>query len=335
LGRQLGLDGVELADLGVAARLHDIGKIGVPDSILLKRGSLNEAEQQIMRCHPTWGAETLERVPGLAGVAAAVRHHHEQWDGRGYPAGLSGEDIPLASRIIFVCDAFAAMTSTRPYRRALDVRQAVRLLVAGAGAQFDPRVVGAMCEVLDEGGVEIPEGPGAETLTVEPMLTRQPQPNAGRLARAFDRIEALPALRESRDRLLSLLADGGGSPDEVVTTIEADAALTVAVLRAANGAPGPRKGRIAGIPEAVQSLSAADLAELVYAIPPFEFFQQIPGWAAPEQARLHAVATQQVAARIARDLEAEDRDAVLVAALLHDVGKLVLSDAYPDYPTGV
>jgi hypothetical protein len=197
LGQQLGLEGPELADLGVAARLHDIGKIGVPDSILLKRGSLNEAEQQIMRCHPAWGAETLERVPGLAAVATAVRHHHEQWNGGGYPAGLSGEDIPLASRIIFVCDAFAAMTSTRPYRRALDVRQAVRLLVAGAGTQFDPRVVGAMCEVLDEGGIDVPDGPVDETLAVEPMLTRQPQPNSGRLARAFDRLEALPALNES------------------------------------------------------------------------------------------------------------------------------------------
>jgi putative nucleotidyltransferase with HDIG domain len=335
LGEQLGVEGRELANLGVAARLHDIGKIGVPDSILLKRGPLNEAEQQIMRCHPAWGAETLERLPGLAGVAAAVRHHHEQWDGGGYPAGLSGEAIPLASRIIFVCDAFAAMTSARPYRRALDVRQAVRLLVAGAGTHFDPRVVGALCEVLDEGGVEIPEGPVEGTLAVEPMLTRQPRPSAGRLARAFERLEALPALSESRERLLSLLADGAGSPDEIVTTIEADAALTVAVLRAANRLPGPRKGRIAGIPEAVQALSPAGLEELVSGISTFEFFQQIPGWAAPEQARLHAVATQQVAARIARELDAEDRDAVLVAALLHDVGKLVLSDAYPDYPTRV
>jgi putative nucleotidyltransferase with HDIG domain len=329
---QLGLEGWELSELGVAARLHDVGMIGVPDSILLKRGRLNEAELRVMRCHPVWGAETLERIPGLAGVATAVRHHHERWDGQGYPAGLSGEEIPLASRIIFVCDAFSAMTSTRPYRGALDVRKAVQLLVAGAGAQFDPRVVGAICEVLDEGGVEISDAP-VETV-VEPLLARQQRPNAGRLARAFERLEALPALRESRDRLLSLLADNG-SLDEIVMTIEADAALTVSVLRAANRLPGPRKGRIVGIPEAVQTLSPDGLHRLVSVVATFEFFQQIPGWEAPEQARLHAVATQQVAARIASDLDAEDRDAVLVAALLHDVGKLVLTDAYPDYPGAV
>ena len=153
VGKQLGLGGADLAELGVAGRLHDIGKIGVPDGILRKSGPLTPAERTVVECHAAWGAETLERMPGLERVAEIVGSHHERWDGRGYPAGLAGTAIPLASRIIGVCDALGAMTSDRPYRRALALPEAVRQLLAGAGGQFDARVVRAACNVLDEGGL--------------------------------------------------------------------------------------------------------------------------------------------------------------------------------------
>ena len=150
VGERLELDEAALAELAFAARLHDVGKVGVPDAILLKAGSLNEDEWDVMKQYPLRGAELLERVPGLGNVAQIVLCEHEHWDGSGYPQGRSGEDIPLASRIILACDAFDAMTSDRPWRGALKPWAAVRELRAGAGREFDPQVVVQLIAVLRE-----------------------------------------------------------------------------------------------------------------------------------------------------------------------------------------
>ncbi|MBA3262361.1 MAG: HD domain-containing protein [Thermoleophilaceae bacterium] len=126
------------------ALLHDIGKVGVPDSVLQKRGSLNEQEWELMRQHPAIGAPILAGTETLSHLAAAVKAEHERFDGTGYPDGLRGSAIPLASRITLACDAYHAMTSDRPYRAALDPAQAVTELRSGAGTQFDPCVVDAL-----------------------------------------------------------------------------------------------------------------------------------------------------------------------------------------------
>jgi HD-GYP domain-containing protein (c-di-GMP phosphodiesterase class II) len=151
VGRRLGLAGNDLTQLEYAARLHDVGKIGVPDAILRKPGPLDKDEWQIIHRHPIWGAEMLARVPELAGVAAIVRFEHERWDGGGYPDGLRGEEIPLAARIVFVCDAYNAMTSDRPYRSSVGPSAAVEELRAGAGSQFDPTTVEVLLTVVEEG----------------------------------------------------------------------------------------------------------------------------------------------------------------------------------------
>jgi HD-GYP domain-containing protein (c-di-GMP phosphodiesterase class II) len=130
------------------ARLHDIGKLGVPREILLKPGPLDEHEQELMRAHTRIGGSILEAVPALADVAVAVRHEHERWDGSGYPDGIAGEEIPLASRIVLACDAWHAMTSRRPYRPPLAHHEAIGELEHGAGTQFDPDVVDALIGLL-------------------------------------------------------------------------------------------------------------------------------------------------------------------------------------------
>jgi HD-GYP domain-containing protein (c-di-GMP phosphodiesterase class II) len=144
VGERLGMTRDEVTLLECAARLHDIGKLGVPDTILCKPGPLDEAEWAVMRRHPEWGADMVSSVPGLVEIGRLVGAHHERWDGCGYPAGLTGESIPLASRVISVCDAYEAMVSKRPYRAPLSEGRALAELAAGAGSQFDPQVVAAV-----------------------------------------------------------------------------------------------------------------------------------------------------------------------------------------------
>ena len=128
----------------VAALLHDVGKIGVPDRILRKPGKLTEEEFQAVQQHPAMGAVIVGAVPGFENVLDAVRHHHERWDGDGYPFGLRGEETPFLARVIAVADAFSAMTTDRPYRKGMEQEKALSILAAGAGTQWDPECVGAL-----------------------------------------------------------------------------------------------------------------------------------------------------------------------------------------------
>jgi HD-GYP domain-containing protein (c-di-GMP phosphodiesterase class II) len=141
VARSLGLRGDELDELVRAARLHDLGKVAVPDEILRKPGPLDEREWAFVRQHTLVGERILRASPALHGVASIVRSTHERWDGVGYPDGLAGEEIPLASRIICACDAYDAMVSERTYRPAYTPQEALAELERCAGAQFDPTVV--------------------------------------------------------------------------------------------------------------------------------------------------------------------------------------------------
>ncbi len=143
IAQELGLDETIQHTVAVAALLHDVGKIGVPDSILRKPGQLTEAEYSAIKQHPVMGAVMVSAVPGLELTLEAVRHHHERWDGRGYPDGLEGEETPLLARLMAVADAFSAMTTDRPYRKGVTRRDALAVLQAGAGSQWDPVCVAA------------------------------------------------------------------------------------------------------------------------------------------------------------------------------------------------
>jgi HD-GYP domain-containing protein (c-di-GMP phosphodiesterase class II) len=148
---EMGIEADSRQELEFAAMLHDVGKISIPKEILHKPTALTDAEFQVIRNHTIEGQFILDRVGGLLGrVGEIVRSCHERWDGRGYPDGLAGEEIPLASRIVFACDAFNAMTTDRPYRKALSVEVALQELRDNAGAQFDPGVVSALVTVVEE-----------------------------------------------------------------------------------------------------------------------------------------------------------------------------------------
>ncbi len=150
-GNRLGLDRDVLRALWMGAILHDVGKVAIPDNILKKNGPLNDDEREIMRRHPLISASIVERSSFLKPALPGILHHHERWDGKGYPYGLSGESISLEGRIISVADAFDAITTRRPYRDKRSREEAVRELRECAGTQFDQKVVEAFLAAMEDG----------------------------------------------------------------------------------------------------------------------------------------------------------------------------------------
>lgn len=140
-GRECGLGREEIESLHVGALLHDIGKIGVPDKILAKEDNLSGEEYEIIRRHPVIGSDIVRSLPLPENVKMIIKHHHERYDGSGYPDGLSGEEIPLLVRIFSILDVYEALVGFRPYRTPLDIKSAANLLREGSGTQFDPELV--------------------------------------------------------------------------------------------------------------------------------------------------------------------------------------------------
>ena len=155
---RFGLDQDATRDVEQVALLHDIGKVGIPDTVLQKQGPLDEQEWQLMRQHPIVGEHIIAGIPDLSHLAPAMRDEHEHWDGSGYPDGLAGEQIPLASRITLACDALNAMTHDRPYRPAMTLKRARQELQACAGSQFDPQTIEALLAEI----ATTPDAPGAD-----------------------------------------------------------------------------------------------------------------------------------------------------------------------------
>jgi len=166
IGQELGLETSGVEDVEVAALLHDAGKVGVPDAILRKPGPLDADEWRIMRMHPEFSWAVLRLVPGLERASLFALHHHEKYDGSGYPAGLRGEEIPIGSRIVSVIDAFDAMVAVRPYKEGLPCEEALRRLHVDSGSHFDPVVVrhfvhiarAEMSSVFAATGIDAPTG---------------------------------------------------------------------------------------------------------------------------------------------------------------------------------
>ena len=151
LARVVDDEGILGPEVSYGFLLHDVGKVGIPESILCKPGPLTDEEYEVMKTHPLIGVQIVSPIAFLAPAIEVIRCHHERWDGKGYPDGLAGEAIPLAARVFSVCDSFDAMTSDRPYRRALPFERAVEEIERCSGTQFDAEVVRAfvrMCEQM-------------------------------------------------------------------------------------------------------------------------------------------------------------------------------------------
>ena len=169
---ELEIDPEARQELEFAAMLHDVGKISIPKEILHKPAALTEPEFEIIKHHTIEGQFMLDRVGGLLGrVGEVVRSCHERWDGKGYPDGLAGQRIPLSARIVFVCDAYNAMTTDRPYRKSMGPEAAIKELRDNAGTQFDPRIVAALVRVIDQGTPLVTTADG-----VRALLANRPTP---------------------------------------------------------------------------------------------------------------------------------------------------------------
>ncbi len=162
-------------DLRYASLMHDIGKVAIPDDVLLKNGRLTAEEYERMKQHSSIGADIVEQIESLAHVSPGVRHHHERWDGHGYPDRLKEEEIPLIGRILAVADTFDAMTSTRSYRKAMTAFEAYEEILRGTQAQFDPKIVKVFQQAFDQGAFRIEQQNNHETAVLERLQKRRGQ----------------------------------------------------------------------------------------------------------------------------------------------------------------
>lgn len=333
VAQALALGKARTALLDLAVRVRDIGMVGLPDSVVLATAPLSAADWELINRHPLIGAELLERHPAVAAAAGIVRAHHERWDGEGYPEGRSGEGIPLLSRVIATCDAFVAMASDRPHRRGMGSEAALDHVLEQRGTQFDPRVADALAAALR--GPRPAEsvgraGPGAGAVAVKGSTGRSRTGGAGGLQGAVAALEVVPAFAPACERVLAVASETGPSRGEVVAAIESDIGLTISLLRRAQAVRTPHP--TTNVADAVTALNPDEIVAMVKALPRAEF-----PWRTSRldvllhHARLHAQLVARAADRIATDVNLRGRDDLLVAALLHDVGKLVLSQAAAEY----
>jgi HD-GYP domain-containing protein (c-di-GMP phosphodiesterase class II) len=183
VARRLGIDATSRERLLFITLLRDLGKLGISERLLLKPGRLSADEREVIELHPVIGARLVERVPGMAGLAAGIRHHHERWDGTGYPDGLSGDETPLEARVVAVADCFSALISARPYRQQLTAAEACVEIERCAGTQFDPEVAAMFVEEVRRRPPDVASD-GSSPLRVVPPVPAEDILTAARLGAA-------------------------------------------------------------------------------------------------------------------------------------------------------
>ncbi len=332
VGRELGVDAQSQTLLEVSVRVRDIGMISLSDSVVLAREVLTPADWELVNRHPILGAELLESLAPVAAAAQIVRAHHERWDGEGYPEGLGGDAIPVLSRVIAICDAFVAMATDRPYRRGVGTDAALEHIRLERGAQFDPRIADAFAAVVarTSGSQNAVHGTTSGAVVRARARGRVRAPGRRDLASALADFDVVPAFAPACEHALAASDAGTTTGDELVAAIESDTGLTLAVLRKAQAVAS--RSPIANVADAVAALSPTEVQEAIRALPRTQFpWRTTPLEALMHHSRIHAQSVTRAADRVAIEVGVSQRDDLLVAALLHDIGKLVLIAVGPEY----
>lgn len=212
IAKELGMSQEEIANLKSIALLHDIGKIGIPDTVLNKPGKLTDDEYELMKQHTVIGADILKDIKMFQGIETGARFHHEKYDGTGYPERISGENIPLIARIIAVADAFDAMTSNRVYRKQLDINYVVEELKRCSGTQFDPKIAEALVRMIEEKRLEPGESEQEESVSeLAKIWTRVMQKDEEKYKAAFDELTGLLLRAYGEEKIVSLIKERPGA----------------------------------------------------------------------------------------------------------------------------
>jgi len=300
----------------LAGLLHDIGKVGIPDSILLKAGELTKEEYQFIKRHPLIGAEIVNACPGLKGLVPGVLYHHEHYDGSGYPFGLKGENIPLMARVIALADAFDAITSDRPFRKASSHDEAISILTGYSSKNFDKKMLKALIAAHDAGTLTFVRIPAKSTGMGEPEKE---------IDKIYgDAIKSLPALPPVLTMVSKLLADKNVALKEVADALSSDEGLTTRVLRLVNSAYYGLPRRISTVPLAITILGARAVKNQVVNVAFADLMNSLGG-GRREYGLLwrHSMATAAWARSLAAKFGKADAEEAFTAGLVHDIGKAV------------
>jgi len=300
----------------LAGLLHDIGKVGIPDSILLKAGELTKEEYHFIKRHPLIGAEIVNACTGLKELVPGVLYHHEHYDGSGYPFGLKGEEIPLMARVISLADAFDAITSDRPFRAASSHDEAISILTGYPSKNFDQQVLKSLVSAHERGTLSFVRIPAKAMGVGEPE--KEIDDTYG------DALKSLPSLPPVLAVVNKLLADQNAPLKDVAKALSSDEGLTSRVLRLVNSAYYGLPRRISTVPLAITILGAKAVKNQVVNIA-FSDLMNSLGGGRKEYALLwrHAILTAAWAKSIAAKFGNADEEEGFTAGLVHDIGKAV------------
>lgn len=309
-------------DLRLAGLLHDIGNLGVPDAILAKAGSLTADELAQMRQHPVIAGRMLAEIPRLQAVRQAILHHHERWDGTGYPDRLQGEAIPMGARILAVADALIALLSPRPYREALSMSAALAEIRQGLGTQFDPKVGEALFRCLER-------NPGLIDSLTGVSASTAPRAERGEAAAKPLR---LPVMPETMQRLHSLANLQPKPVGEVIGLLSADPALSARIMRYANSRRLGFARQITTVSQVVMLLGVDRVCNLALGFALYDSFQgNDPALNSGDFIGPHGLLTATGARMLCQALGQDAmEDEAFMAAMLHDVGQAILAQERPE-----
>lgn len=300
----------------LAGLLHDIGKVGIPDSILLKAGELTKEEYHFIKRHPLIGAEIVNACTGLKELVPGVLYHHEHYDGSGYPFGLKGDDIPLLARVISLADSFDAITSDRPFRQASSHDEAISILTGYPSKNFDQKVLNALVRAHEKGTLTFVRIPAKMGGVGEPE--KEIDETYGQA------LKSLPTLPPVLNVVNKLLADHNAPLKDVAQALSSDEGLTTRVLRLVNSAYYGLPRRISTVPLAITILGAKAVKNQVVNIAFADLMNSLGG-GRREYALLwsHAIKTAAWAKALAAKFGNADEEEGFTAGLVHDIGKAV------------